>query len=145
MPRALPPLITEAAALSAAGDIVQRYEMGSTVIGAGPGATVVVVVSGDDPRVSGVQDSTRVLLRGDGNPHLHSRFRSRGHPPVHVFVRLDQGCLYLGTAFCRGGASAPARFTVAELELDRPLTPDMLDAARPIPAPGPVPGVERDG
>ncbi|GIF35686.1 hypothetical protein, partial [Actinoplanes utahensis] len=117
--------------------------MGTTLMGAGADATVVVIESGDRPGVSVVQDSTKVLLRGDTVPDLHSRFMSRtSRPPIHVFVRLGQGCLPLGTAFCRGGRSEPASFNFAELELDQPLAREFLDAARPVPVPGPVPGVE---
>jgi hypothetical protein len=68
MSRTLPPLIAEAAALSAAGAGLRRYEMGQALIGAGADATVVIVAPGDNPGASGVQDSTKVLLRGDGSP-----------------------------------------------------------------------------
>ncbi|WP_432975898.1 hypothetical protein [Dactylosporangium sp. CA-233914] len=140
MLRTLPPPITEAAALSVAGAGLRRYEMGPALIGVGADATVVIVAPGDDPKGSGVQDSTKVLLRGDRIPDLLSRFW--GSLPIHVFARLDRGCIPLGTALCRGGATEPASFNRAELELDQPLTREMLDAVRSIPAPGPVPGVE---
>ncbi|MFD7482992.1 hypothetical protein [Streptomyces mirabilis] len=142
MPQTLPPLITEAAALSVAGARLQRYEMGPALIGAGADATVVIVAPGDTPGVSGVKDSTTVLLRGDRIPELHSRFEFRGPLPIHLFTCLDQGCLPLGTALCRGTSHAPAGFDHAELELDRPLSREMLDVVRPVPAPGPVPGVD---
>src|SRR3954469_16736786 len=140
MPRTLPSPVAEAAGLSVAGAGLRRYEMGPALIGAGADATVVIVAPGDGPGVNGVQDSTEVLLRGDRIPDLHARFW--GSRPIHVFARLDQGCLPLGTARCRGGASEPATFNYAELKLDRPLTRELLDAVRPVPAPGPVPGVE---
>ncbi|WP_217554678.1 hypothetical protein [Streptomyces sp. GbtcB6] len=142
MSQTLPPLITEAAALSVAGERIRRYGMGPALIGAGTDATVVIVAPGDNHGVSGVQDSTKVLLRGDRIPELHSRFEFRGPLPIHVFVRLDQGCLPLGTALCRGRPSAPAGFDHADLELDKPLTRRLLDAVRPVPAPGPVPGTD---
>jgi hypothetical protein len=135
-------VIAEAAALSVAGAGLRRYKMGEALIGAGADATVVIVAAGDNPGVSGVQDSTKVLLRGDPIPDLHSRFISRNRLPIDVFARLDEGCLRLGTARCRGGMSEPASFGYAELELHQPLTREMLDAVRPVPAPGPVPGVE---
>lgn len=137
------PLITEAAALSVAGSGLRRYEVGSALVGTGSDATVVVLAAGDHPGANGVQDSTKALLRGDKTPDLWARFMSRGaRPPIHVFVRLEQGCLSLGTASCRGGASEPAHFDVAHLDLDRPLDRSVLDLARPVPAPGPVPGLE---
>ncbi|MFJ5842304.1 hypothetical protein ACIQGO_37130 [Streptomyces shenzhenensis] len=137
-----PSPITEAAALSVAGAGLRRYEMGPAVIGAGTDATVVVVASGDNPGVSGVQDSTKVLLRGDAVPALHPRFESGAALPIHLFARLDRGCLPLGTALCRGRSSVPAEFDHAHLELDQPLTREMLDAVRPVPVPGPVPTVD---
>ncbi|GGX86774.1 hypothetical protein [Streptomyces minutiscleroticus] len=93
MSQPLPSLVTEAAAGSLAGARLRRYEMGPALIGAGADATVVIVVPGDNPGVSGVQDSTKVLLRGDRASDLHARFAFREPLPVHVFARLDQGCL----------------------------------------------------
>ncbi|MEO3742307.1 hypothetical protein [Plantactinospora sp. B5E13] len=138
----LPRLITEEAAFSVAGAGLRRYEMGPATIGAGADATVVIVARGDNPGVSGVQDSTKVLLYGDRIPDLHSRFCFQSPLPIHVFARLDQGCLPLGTARCRRTSAYPADFHHAELELYEPLTRDMLDAVRPVPPPGAVPGVE---
>ncbi|MGW4021413.1 hypothetical protein [Streptomyces sp. NPDC005009] len=110
MPQTLPALVTEAAALSVAGAGLRRYEMDTAVIGAGTDATVVIVESGDNPRVSGVQDATKVLLRGDPIPDLRPRFDFESPLPMHVFARLGQGCLPLGTARCRGAALPPADF-----------------------------------
>ncbi|WP_418955903.1 hypothetical protein [Streptomyces tritici] len=134
-----PPLVTEATALSLAGSGLVRYAMGTALIGAGADATVVVVEPGDDPGVSGVQDATCVLVRGDRIPELHPRFDFLAAPPLHVFARLDGGCLPLGTARCRGMSSAPASFDRAELCLDEPLTREVLDTVRPVPAPGRAP------
>lgn len=142
MTQTLPSLTTEAAALSVAGAGLRRYEMGSALIGAGADATVVILEPGDNPAVSGVRDSTKVLLRGDAVPALHSRFDFWEALPLHLFARLDRGCLPLGTARCRGRSFAPADFDRAELELDQSLTREMLDAVRPAPAPGPVPAVD---
>ncbi|MEU9371688.1 hypothetical protein AB0D71_45145 [Streptomyces avermitilis] len=144
MTQTLPHLITEAAALSVAGAGLLRYEVGPALICAGADATVVIVGPGDNPGVSGVQDSAKVLLRGDGVPALHPRFDFPGALPIHLFARLDQGYLSLGTARCRrmGGESTSAHFNHAVLELDQPLSRAVLDAVRPVPAPGPVPGVE---
>ncbi len=142
MTQTLPPPTTEAAALSVAGAGLRRYEMGPALIGAGADATVVIVEPGDNPGINGVQDSTAVLLRGDAVPALHSRFDFWDALPIHLFARLDRGCLPLGTARCRGRSSAPADFDHASLELDQPLAREMLDAVRPVPAPGPVPGVD---
>ncbi len=142
MTQELPPLITEAAALSVAGAGLHRYDMGPALIGAGAEATVVVMAPGDHPGVDGVQDSTRVLLRGDAVPGLHPRFAFRGAPPIHLFARLDRGCLPLGTALCRGRPATAAGFDRAELTLDQPLSRALLDAVRPVPATGPVPEVD---
>ncbi|MEV5986335.1 hypothetical protein AB0L85_15110 [Streptomyces sp. NPDC052051] len=142
MTQPLPPLTTEAAALSVAGAGLHRYEMGPALIGAGADATVVIVESGDNPGSSGVQNSTEVLVRGEAVPALDSRFDFWAALPIHLFARLDRGCLPLGTARCRGRSSAPVGFDSAALELEQPLTREMLDAVRPVPASGPVPGVD---
>lgn len=62
--------------------------------------------------------------------------------PIHLFARLDRGCLPLGTARCGGGSSAPTGFHYADLKLAQPLARQVLDAVRPVPASGPVPGVD---
>ncbi|MGW5665080.1 hypothetical protein ACWEWG_34250 [Streptomyces sp. NPDC003758] len=142
MSHTLPALVTEAAALSVAGAGLRRYEMGTAVIGAGADATVVIIESGDNPRVSGVQNSNKVLLCGDPIPDLRSRFDFESPLLIHVFVRLDRGCLSLGIARCRGSALPRAGFNQCELELARPLSRAVLDAVRPVPAPGPVPDVD---
>ncbi|MFF1516064.1 VOC family protein [Streptomyces sp. NPDC058305] len=126
MLRTPPSLITEEAALSVAGAGLLRYAMGPPLIGAGTDATVVIVEPGDNPKVSGVQDSVWVLLRGDRIPELHSRFEFRGALPIHVFARMEAGCLPLGTAHCRAMPSVPANFNRAELRLIQPLTRDTL-------------------
>ncbi|MGW0672574.1 hypothetical protein [Streptomyces sp. NPDC002746] len=102
MTQTLPPLIAEAAALSVAGAGLPRYEVGPALIGTGADATVVIVNPGGIPGVSGVQDSTKVLLHGDMGPALRPRLEFQGAPPTHLFACLDQGCLPLGTARCRG-------------------------------------------
>ncbi|MFD3480599.1 hypothetical protein [Streptomyces sp. NPDC058695] len=141
MPHSLPPLIPETTALSVAGAGLHRYGMGSALIATGADATVVIVEAGDSPGVSGVQDSTKVLLRGDTLPVLYPRFDFESPLPIRLFARMDGGCLPLGAARCRG-LSDPANFDYAALELDQPLTREMLDVVRPVPAPGPVPDVD---
>ncbi|MET8546765.1 hypothetical protein ABZW03_40045 [Kitasatospora sp. NPDC004799] len=101
MARTLPPLITEAAALSAAGAGVRRYTMGRTLIGAGADATVVLIEPGGDP-VGGVQNSVKVLLRGEDVPEGLPRFDFRDSPPIRLFARLERGCLPLGAASTGG-------------------------------------------
>ncbi|MFJ3860407.1 hypothetical protein ACIPRL_29785 [Streptomyces sp. NPDC090085] len=138
-----PPAISEAAALSVAGADPVCYGVGPALVVAGSAATVVIVSPGDHPGVSGVQDSTRVLLPGETGPSLAPRFAFDGAPPLHVFARLDHGCIPLGTARCRGITTpAPGHLKDAALELDQPISRAVLNAVRPVPAPGPVSGVE---
>ncbi|GGU05892.1 hypothetical protein GCM10010256_77280 [Streptomyces coeruleorubidus] len=92
MTQTLPSLTTEAAALSVAGAGLRQYQMGSALIGAGADATVVILEPGDNSEVSGVQDSTEVLLRGDAVPALHSRFDFREALPLHLFAAGPASC-----------------------------------------------------
>ncbi len=78
-----------------------------------------------------------MVLRRDTVPALQPRFGCRTALPIHLFAHLDRGCLPLGTELCRARA-----VNYVELELDQPLSREMLNAIRPVPAPGPVPGVE---
>lgn len=127
--------------MSVAGAGLRRFELGPALIGAGADATVVIVACGDHPGVSGVQDSTKVLLRGDKVPALSSRFAFQPPLPIHLFARTDEGCLPLGTARCRSRPTFAEDFNHATLELDQPLSREVLDVVRPVPAPGPVPEV----
>ncbi|MFF4922472.1 hypothetical protein ACFY4B_17995 [Kitasatospora sp. NPDC001261] len=141
MAQTLPRLITEAAVLSTAGSGLRHYTMGPVLVGAGTDATVVILVPGDDPK-NGVQDSSRILLHGEGVPDLHARFCARNAPPIQLLARLDQGFLPLGSAFCRGTSLGPDGFDHAELEFTQPLSRELLEAVRPVQAVGPVPGVD---
>jgi hypothetical protein len=127
--------------MSVAGADLRLSEMGPALIGAGADATVVIVACGDRPGISGVQNSTTVLLRGDKIPALSARFEFRAPLPIHLFARTDRGCLPLGTARCRSRPTYPKDFNHATLELGQPLSRDVLDVVRPVPAPGPLPGV----
>ncbi|MBC9716732.1 hypothetical protein H9Y04_29780 [Streptomyces sp. TRM66268-LWL] len=139
MTQMLPSVIAETEALAVAGTGFHRYGMGSALIGAGPEATVVIVESGDHPEVSGVQDSKRVLLSGSADPALCSRFDFWAPLPIHVFARVERGCLPLGVARCRGQTDP---FDYASLELLQPLSRELLNVVRPVPARGPVPDVD---
>ncbi|MEV8451578.1 hypothetical protein AB0467_06505 [Streptomyces sp. NPDC052095] len=136
MTQTLPPLVAEAAALSVAGAGLLRHEVGPVLIGAGADATVVIVTPGGIPGISGVQDSTRVLLHGDMSPALGPRFEPRVAPPTHLFARLDQGCLPLGTARCVGRGGPSTHLDHVALELDTPLSRAVLDTVGPVPVPG---------
>ncbi|MEU6215428.1 hypothetical protein ABZ891_36730 [Streptomyces sp. NPDC047023] len=124
MTQTLPPLLAEAAALSVAGAGLIRHEVGPALVGAGTDATVVIVAPGDDPGVSGIQDSTKVLLRGHMAPALAPRFEFQGALPIYVFARLNEGYLPLGTARCRGHGRVAdtGHLSHAELELDHSLS-----------------------
>ncbi|MFJ9446997.1 hypothetical protein ACIRRH_34885 [Kitasatospora sp. NPDC101235] len=127
--------------LSVAGAGLRSYTLGPALVGTGADATVVILVPGDDPK-SGVQDSSRIRLHGEGGPDLRSRFGSRDAPPIQLFARLEQGYLPLGSAFCRGTSWGHDGFDHAELEFDQPLSREVLDAVRPVRAVGPVPAVD---
>ncbi|MGA5823085.1 hypothetical protein ACPC54_35140 [Kitasatospora sp. NPDC094028] len=142
MTQTLPSPITEAAALTDAGPGFQRYELGPAVVATGPDATVVIVEAGDRPGVSGVQNDTSVLLPGAALPALHPRLVHPAEWPVRVFARLDGGCLPLGPAIAARAPSAPADGRSVELRFEQPLHRELLDTVRPVPAPGPVPGVD---
>ncbi|WP_031071563.1 hypothetical protein [Streptomyces sp. NRRL WC-3742] len=143
MTTTLPSPITEAAALSVAGDGAQRYALGTALVAAGADATVVLVEAGDHgPGIEGVQDAATVLLRGAPVTGLHARFVRSAAPPIHVYTRLDGACLPLGRAVAARAEPEPPASALVALQLERPLGRALLDLVRPVPAPGPMPDVD---
>ncbi|MEE1807003.1 hypothetical protein [Streptomyces sp. BE133] len=72
-------------------------------------------------------------------------FTTAGTPPeplVHLFVRLDGGCLYLGTgrvSMCEASKDVLIR---CRLRISPPLSREILDRVRPPATPPPLPGLD---
>lgn len=124
---------------------------GGTVV-VGPLSVVIVADPGDDPDVSGVWNDREFRLVGPAPAPVASRlmgplpFTTAGRPPeplVHLFVRLDGGCLHLGllrASMCE--ADGDDVLVHCRFQISPPLSRDVLDRVRPPVAPPPLPGVD---
>jgi hypothetical protein len=86
--------------------------------------------------------AARFLGGWSTEPWLRSGSESQ---PIHLFVRVREGALYLGTVehSQSGWGTAPYTLEDCMLRLDPPLDVDVLDQVRPpSPTPGALPGLE---
>ncbi|MFI6729599.1 hypothetical protein NRF20_42795 [Streptomyces sp. R-74717] len=119
------------------------------MVAVGSSPTVVIADPSDEPGVSGVWNDQEFRLVGPAPP-VASRlvgpmpFTAAGTPPeplVHLFVRLDGGCLYLGTgrvSMCETSEDVLIR---CRLRISPPLNREILDRVRPPATPPPLPGL----
>lgn len=142
-------VVSERDALALAGPDSWVLPIRDLAYAQGTEGCVIVADPVDDPGRSGVWNAHTFRVLGPVPNTVRTVWvrRSDMRPPVHVFVRLDAGCLYLGTASpCAYSHSpyAPAGdFELAEclLRLHRPVPAEVLDRVRPPAVPADVPGV----
>ncbi|MFG1859143.1 hypothetical protein ACGFJT_45425 [Actinomadura geliboluensis] len=125
-------------------------------VAVGPDGTVIVTEAGDDLEASGVRNrdtfalvgpvpgevAARFLAGWSSEPWLQSGPESQ---PIHLFVRVREGALYLGTVeqLQSGWGTDPYILEDCVLHIDPPLDVDALDRVRPpSTTPGALPGLE---
>ncbi|MFI9183785.1 hypothetical protein ACIGXG_16355 [Streptomyces goshikiensis] len=133
-------LIDTDAALNLAGPDAEVFPVPGAIVVVGPSSTVIIAHPGDDPEVSGVWNAQEFRLVGPAPAPVVSRlmgpmpFTTPGTPPqplVHLFVRLDDGCVHLGVvrvSMCEAGEDVLIR---CRLRISPPLSRESLDCARP--------------
>ncbi|WP_436776322.1 hypothetical protein [Yinghuangia sp. YIM S09857] len=126
-----------------------------TVFVLGDAATAMIVAAADDLPVSGVRSAGEVAVVGPLPEALvrrmvaHYRCHESGdfvdwRLPVHVFVRVATGLLYMGTASDEGLSTATMAGELVEqiMELVPAADRALLDVVRPIDDNAPLPGVD---
>ncbi|MDQ7910003.1 hypothetical protein RB614_36450 [Phytohabitans sp. ZYX-F-186] len=135
-------LVPESDAVACVGASARVLTDRGVTYAVGPSGSVVVLAAHDDPTRSGVWNAERWRLLGPVPDVVEAILNQGAETSRHLFVRLGQDCLYLGTtARCRT-EYADGRLTVAELSISPALSYEVLDRVRP---PAPVrglPGVE---
>jgi hypothetical protein len=146
-------------AYAVAGAEPELGTAGNATIALGAEGSVITVPAGDDLADSGVRTGEDFALVGPVPLDVASRFLgyllppdTRGgpwgerkadeRPPIHLFVELEAGFLYLGTGEL--GYSLADENTLYEcvLRMESPLGRDVLDIVRPPSEPGPMPGLD---
>ncbi|MCF2527127.1 hypothetical protein [Yinghuangia soli] len=118
-------------------------------------ATAVVMAASDDWAFSGVRDARSFTIVGpipeDVEPRLVGRFEwfypsgdGDREMPLHIFVRVAAGLLYLGIAGRERGREITWSGALAEWsgELLTPLSREVLDMARPVGDSNSLPGLD---
>ncbi|MEV5827566.1 hypothetical protein AB0L25_18545 [Spirillospora sp. NPDC052242] len=141
--------------LGLAGPGADRFTAGGADVADGPDSTVIVANAGDDLDASGVRNrdtftlvgpvpgdvADRLLSNWGVTPWSRTRWESH---PVHLFVRIPEGLLYLGTGrYARAHSNRDQRtLEDCHLAIDPPLDFDVLDRVRPPSTPTALPGLE---
>ncbi|CAM5525356.1 hypothetical protein STANM337S_04085 [Streptomyces tanashiensis] len=117
----------------------------------GPSSTVIIADPSATTASSGVWSDQEFRLVGPTPATVTSRlmgplpFTGAGtspQPPVHLFVRLDGSCLYLGTiqvSWCEASEDVLLR---CHLRINPPLSREVLDWVRPTATAPPLPAVD---
>ncbi|MET7813858.1 hypothetical protein ABZT26_23750 [Streptomyces sp. NPDC005395] len=144
-------MVDESAALALAGANVQLYTAGGAKVALGAAATVIVSGAQDELAVSGVWDEREFRLYGPAPAAIVSRLTgplpfTPTEPehglPIHVFVRLDGGCVYVGVVQPGGCEWTEDELVQCELWIEPPLSSEVLERVRPRSEPPALPGLD---
>ncbi|KAB2350334.1 hypothetical protein [Actinomadura rudentiformis] len=138
-------VVDAAAAFAVAGTDADAFAVFGSEAAVGSGCTVLIADSGDDLKLSGVRSRDTFALL-EPMPGMVATRLWDAHPrPIHLFGRLPEGMIYLGTGrLSRGGPNreSPQEIHECLLRLDSPLDFQVLDRVRPPTPPTHVPGVQ---
>jgi hypothetical protein len=146
-PTALTQIDTDTA-LGLAGPDGEVFPVPGARVALGSSSTVIIADPGDHPEVSGVWNDQEFRLVGPAPAPVASRlmgpmpFTTVGTPPqplVHLFVRLDGGCLYLGAGRISRCEVSEDVLIRCHLHISPPLNREILDRVRPPVTPPPLP------
>ncbi|MFJ2738663.1 hypothetical protein ACIO3O_03245 [Streptomyces sp. NPDC087440] len=143
MPLTCLDLVDEAEALALVGPDAEMFTMGGAVVAFGSAELVVIADAVDSVTTSCVWNSRELRLYGPGPVKLAARIWDVGtRLPLHVFIRLGGGCVYLGTARPGTGQWSDSEVLLCVLHLDSPLGQEVLDRVRPSGPSSVLPGLE---
>jgi hypothetical protein len=148
-------VLTEDAAAGFAGAVLVICEADGVSLVLGSDAMVIISEPRDELGVSGVWSSGRFHLHGPfvdevgvrlfghrpGSPQW-SWTRPRDPRPIHLLVRLPEGCLYLGRGKPVQGEYHNGHLLSAKLAIVPELSVDTLDRVRPPAEPAALPGLD---
>ncbi len=111
-------VVAEAGALAAAGPGARVHSTADTIFAAGPEGTVLIA--------GGVRTAEDVTVSGPFPRLIEGRLTGGDGLPLHVFARLGDGCLTLGTARVTEPARRRGVLQRLDLRLDTPLPEHLL-------------------
>lgn len=148
-------LLDEQDAISLAGPSAIGCESDGVVVALGNAAVVIVADPIDVPGVSGVRSRETFSLHGPFAADVGVRFfgyaptsphwswTQREDPrPIHLLIRLPEGCLYLGVCRPYRGKLDDGLLYEADLWIAPLLSAETLNRVRPFSEPGALPGLE---
>ncbi|GAA1591284.1 hypothetical protein [Actinoplanes couchii] len=121
-------VVAEAGALAEAGPGARVHTTADAVFAAGPEGTVMIA--------TGVRNAEDLTVSGPFPRLIEGRLTAGDGLPLHVFARLPDGCLTLGTARVTEPARRRGVLQRLDLRLDTPLPEHLLGLAE-TPWPGP--------
>ncbi|MFD3466296.1 hypothetical protein ACFWWM_08000 [Streptomyces sp. NPDC058682] len=148
MPLTRSDMVDVSVALDLAGTKFHASAVGGATVVVGTMATVIIAHVVDDPAASGVWNDQEFRLHGPTPDLAASRLTEpapftttgpapftttgpeRGHP-VHLFVRIDELCTYLGLVRHSQSKWADGELYSCHLRIDPPLSRELLDKVRP--------------
>ncbi|MGN9845316.1 hypothetical protein ACTMTI_45075 [Nonomuraea sp. H19] len=148
-------MVADVDVLGLVGTPSETFTAGGADVTVGPSGSVVISDAVDDLAASGVWSSEKFRLIGPVPEALAERFLrwARAWPsleqsaelgPIHLFVRLEEGFLYLGTV--RHGQSGwrtgEQTMDDCDLRIEPPLSLDVLDRVRPPSTPATLPALD---
>ncbi|WP_143078853.1 hypothetical protein [Nonomuraea pusilla] len=141
--------------LALAGTPAETFTAGGAAVTVGPRGSVVIADPVDQVGASGVWSSEEFRLVGPVPGALAERFlrSARAWPSlapsaelgsIHLFVRLGQAFLYLGTVHHSQSGWTGDVWTMEDctLRVEPPLSRDVLDRVRPPGTPTTLPGLD---
>ncbi|MCX4744514.1 hypothetical protein OG455_03095 [Kitasatospora sp. NBC_01287] len=145
-------MVDEDVLLGLAGPDVRVFPVPGAVVALGASGTAIVADAGDDAAVSGVWNEEEFRLIGPAPEPVRARLMGpmpftthlADDPelPIHLAVRVDGRCLYLGVVQVGGCEGAEDELTSCDLWIDPSLSRETLAVVRPPGAMPILPGLE---
>ncbi|MFD0375033.1 hypothetical protein [Streptomyces sp. NPDC127112] len=144
-------MVDVSVAFDLAGTKFQAFAVGRATVVVGTTATVVIANVVDDPAASGVWNDQEFRLHGPTpapaarrltGPAPFSTGEEDRDRPVHLFVRLDEACAYLGLVHHSYSEWADGELHSCHLRIDPPLSRELLKKVRPPGTPPSLPSLD---
>ncbi|MEU2490978.1 hypothetical protein [Streptomyces sp. NPDC007883] len=140
MPLTRMDMVDEDAVLDLAGPDVCVFPVPGAVVALGESGTVIIAEAGDDAAISGVWNDEQFLLIGPAPQPVSARLMGpmpftaveKGPgPPIHLAIRVDVRCLYLGVVQVGMCKATEDELSLCRLWIEPPLSRETLAVVRP--------------
>lgn len=151
MPLTRMDMVDEDAMLDLAGPDVRVFPVPGAVVALGESGTVIIAEPGDDAAVSGVWNDEQFRLIGPAPEPVSARLMGpmpfttveKGPKlPIHLSIRVDARCLYLGVVQVGMCEAAEDKLSRCRLWIEPPLSRETLAVVRPPVPDAVLPGLQ---